>query len=170
MDFTVILLILILIVILYLFYVYFIASTSALVASSYLLSANAPVVTTTSPTITNFSVGLWIYVNSWNTQVSKNIFKMGVTKPTIANFLSLDLGATSPTLTTSIRLKNSSEPQIIPITNNFPVQKWVYVIISFSNIPALFLLNPSKTMSSMTRQTRMGNLPFALRSSWSDSN
>jgi len=132
MDFTVILLIFILIVIIYLFYVYFIASTNKIVNSVYLNTKNTATTTNSSPTLTNFSIDFWIYVNSWNSGTPKNIITMSSSNN--GQFLSVDLDSTAPTLSTTVNLAGASSPnpQII-ITKNFPVQKWVYVIVSISN-------------------------------------
>lgn len=124
MDFTVILLILVLIVILYLFYIYFIASTSKLVSSAYLMNSVNPIDIADQPTVTNFAVGIWVYMNSWNTETSKNIFSLS---NGAKQLVSLDLGSTEPTLTANV-----ADNEIV-LTNNFPVQKWVFVIISVSN-------------------------------------
>lgn len=132
MDFTVILLIFILIVIIYLFYVYFIASSSKIVNSVNLNILNTPTTTNNSPTITNFSVDFWIYINSWNTDIAKNIITLKKSNGS-AKIMSVDLDASSPKLTTSVNVSGSTQPPSITITNNFPVQKWVYVIVSISN-------------------------------------
>jgi len=138
MDFTLVLLILILIVILYLFYVYFIASSKKLVSSIYLLNNTSTVTITESPTITNFSLGLWVYINSWNIpQRSENTAPNSTHLFTLSNgsspLVSLDLGNTSPVLTTTVTLTGNATSQLVNLTNNFPIQRWVFVIISFSN-------------------------------------
>jgi len=138
MDFTLVLLILILIVILYLFYVYFIASSKKLVSSIYLLNNTSAVTITDSPTVTNFSLGLWIYINSWNITAqadnnapsTTNIFTLSNGS---APLVSLDLGNTAPVLTTTITLTGNATSQLINLTNNFPIQRWVFVIVSVSN-------------------------------------
>ena len=137
MDFTVILLVIVLIVILYLFYVYFIASTSKLVSSAYLMLSSTGVLIKDSPTVTNFSIGLWIFYNSWNTGNAKPIFTLANTNSLNSPFLTLSLADTAPVLTTKFQLFDGlnapTSPVEIAITRNFPVQKWVYVIISVSN-------------------------------------
>ena len=133
MDFTVILLILVLIVILYLFYVYFIASTSKLVSSAYLMNAVNPISITDQPTVVNFAVGVWVYMNTCNTETPKNLFVLNNSSgTTVAPLISLDLGSTDPTLTVTVTGKDSTANKIT-LTNNFPVQKWVFVIVSISN-------------------------------------
>jgi hypothetical protein len=125
MDLTVILLIIVLIVILYLFYTFFIASTSTIVTSVYLGSATTAQTITDTPTAANFSVGVWVYVNSWDNTHAKNIYYMTTNNSTL--LVSLDLATTTPTLSTTVGTTK------IDITDNFPLQKWVYVIVSVSS-------------------------------------
>jgi len=125
MDLTVILLIIVLIVILYLFYTFFIASTSQVVTSVYLGKATTAQTITDTPTAANFSVGVWVYVNSWDNTNDKNIFYLTTDGGTL--LVSLDLGKTAPTLTTTVGTTK------IDITENFPLQKWVYIIVSVSS-------------------------------------
>jgi hypothetical protein len=86
------------------------------------------VIITDSPTINNFSVGMWIYINSWNFSSSSSTQNIILLKSSNGNILSIDMNLTSPILIATI---NSREQ--ITLTNNFPIQKWVYVIISISN-------------------------------------
>jgi hypothetical protein len=153
MDFTVILLIFILIVIIYLFYVYFIASTSKVVSALNLTTDNTIPQITTQPTITNFSIDFWIYMNSWNNNASKNIVTFSNSNNT--PFLTVDLGATAPSLTTSITFSGGNPPvSTITLTNNFPIQKWVYVIVSISsNIVDCYLDGKLVTSYQMTGST-----------------
>jgi len=131
MDLTVIILIIVLIVILYLFYKYFIASSSQVVSTVYLNTAAKAQTITASPTVVNYSIACWVYVNSWNTTVSKNIYSLlnDAGKPIV----SLDLAQTAPTLTTTLYNKASASPTTIDITDNFPLQRWVLTIVSVSN-------------------------------------
>jgi hypothetical protein len=72
----------------------------------------------TNPKSQSFSYSVWIFVNSWNNNIAKNIYTNS------SGLISLDLGATSPTLTTKIGTNS------ITITQNFPIQKWVCVVVS----------------------------------------
>jgi hypothetical protein len=129
MDLTVILLIIVLIIILYLFYTFFIASTSQVVSSVYLGKATTAQTITDNPTAANFSVGVWVYVNSWDNTHAKNIFYLSTTSGTsnTSRLVSLDIGTTAPTLTTTVGSTT------IDITENLPLQKWVYIIVSVSS-------------------------------------
>jgi len=90
---------------------------------------------TDTPTAANFCVFAWVYVNSWDTTALKNIFVLSNGSSPI---LTLDLDKTKPTLSTTI-YGLSTDPAIgatsnpIIITNNFPIQRWVFVIVSVSS-------------------------------------
>lgn len=73
-----------------------------------------------NPQSQSFSYSTWVFVNTWNTNATKNIYSTGA-----SNIISLDLGRTTPEL----NVKIGSNPAI-KITSNFPIQKWVYVVIS----------------------------------------
>jgi len=130
MDLTVIILIIVLIVILYLFYIYFIASSSQVVSTVYLNKSASPTTITDSPSAVSFSIACWIYVNSWSTTSSKNIYCL--LNDQGQGIVSLDLGQTAPTLTTTV-YASSGNPTTIDITDNFPLQRWVLSIVSISN-------------------------------------
>lgn len=68
--------------------------------------------------------GVWIYVNSWNNQNIKTIFERGS-----PSNIKLYLEKTSPELKCDVQLNNNTT-STISITNNFPIQKWTYVIVS----------------------------------------
>jgi len=135
----------IILVLLYLVYQYYFSTTTT-ISSVWLNSATPlPAITTiSSPQSSNFSYGVWIYVNTWS-QSPKNIFTASASSlPYGFPDLSLDLGTTSPTLTFSINSGASAcnpatsatasvVPNVITITNNFPIQTWTYVIVSVNN-------------------------------------
>jgi hypothetical protein len=64
---------------------------------------------------------VWVYVNSWNNNLTKTIFGR-------ANNIKLYLGMNTPTLKCDISTINGTES--VNITDNFPLQKWVYIIVS----------------------------------------
>jgi hypothetical protein len=132
MDLTVIILIIVLIVILYLFYKYFIASSSQVVSTVYLNKAATAKTITDKPTVVNFSVACWVYVNSWSTTSNKNIYSLMKDSGTGKPIMSLDLDKTAPTMTTTI-YNSSGTPTMINVTDNFPLQRWVLTIVSVSN-------------------------------------
>jgi hypothetical protein len=76
---------------------------------------------------TRYAYGTWVYVNSWNTTFPKTLISR-------SSDFKLSLDQTTPTLRCSIASSSTSQPASdIIITNNFPVQKWTYVIVSVDN-------------------------------------
>jgi len=78
------------------------------------------------PNTVHYSYGVWMYVNTWGS-INKTIFSV-VDSVSQKVLFDLTLGSTSLTLNTDISV--AGKLQNIMITNNFPVQKWVYVIVS----------------------------------------
>lgn len=108
------------------------ADSSALVEKVD-LKENTPVIpfsTLPSPNSVRYSYGVWVFVNSWSSLYEKNIFsRYGAdNKPDIR----LYLGKDSPHLKFDIRTEGGAI-ETISITDNFPLQKWVYVIVSIDN-------------------------------------
>jgi hypothetical protein len=119
------------------------------------------------PNASNVTYSIWIYVASWSTSQEKIIFSRN-------NDVHLHFDSNSASLKATIhgeRNANSSsivkntnvglEPKEIEITNNFPVQKWVCVLISIDNVIADIYLDGklvksvqfSDAISSGTPQT-----------------
>ena len=97
-----------------------------------------------SPSSTRYTYGIWIYVNSWDTTIPKVIFSryndivlyLDKTSSVLNCNISPHL-ATPPSADGVIDLNSSNYSGIVPysvtITNNFPLQKWVYVTIVIDN-------------------------------------
>ena len=91
------------------------------------------------PNASNVTYSVWIYVASWSTSQEKIIFSRN-------NDVHLHFDSNSASLKATIHgqregnsiVKTSVglEPQVIEITNNFPIQKWVCVLISIDNVIA----------------------------------
>jgi hypothetical protein len=120
----------IVIVLLYLVYTYYFSSSTTISSSLWLSNNNAPVTTIANPNTSVFTYGLWIYINTWS-QAPMNIFSCGTQGQT---YFSLDLPTSSPTLTCTINTGTTAcsqgTSQTIVITNNFGIQRWVYVLVS----------------------------------------
>jgi hypothetical protein len=119
----------ILIVLLIVFLYYFVYTTNNKVLSvqANLKVSNPAITSINNPTSRRYAYGIWIYVNSWDNTRDKTIF-------TRENNITLKLAATSPTLICSIITDNPTTPSIeTPITDNFPLQKWVFVVLSIDN-------------------------------------
>ena len=157
MNFVVILLgILVIFLLYYLYTTYFVTSSKL---SSYvdLKLANTAISynNLVSKTSTRYAYGVWIYVNSWNSNNAKTIISRG----TSPNFdFKLEIGKTSPTLTCTIAETTSStsttSPTAILITDNFPLQKWTYVIVSIDSSIVDFYLD-----GKIVKSTKLPYIP-----------
>lgn len=107
--------------------------------------ANSPttvLITDGKSTYGNVSYAVWVYVNSWNSS-KKVIFSrsgdlalyLDETSPSLFCDISITPLATDPKdgSYNASKLLNCPASQTITITKNFPIQKWVYVIISMDS-------------------------------------
>ena len=88
------------------------------------------------PTSIRYYISFWIYINKLNTS-NTNIIEISKTvSASTTNYLNLNIKADS-TLQYNILLKSSSGTSALSgdniIMNNFPLQKWVFVILSIDN-------------------------------------
>ena len=80
-----------------------------------------------NPTSKSFTYSMWIYVNDWGSG-DKYICEAKVAA--LSNF-KLWFHRTQPKLSVSINTTDtSSAVKTIVITDNFPVQRWVYIVVS----------------------------------------
>jgi hypothetical protein len=80
-----------------------------------------------NPNSTSFTYSTWVYVNNWSSG-EKTIC---ISKEDSAVKFRLYLDSTSPTLYAEISTTAQTDPKKrVSITNNFPVQRWVYIVIS----------------------------------------
>lgn len=88
-----------------------------------------------SGTNTTYSYGLWLYVNTWSSTGAKNIFRRQNEDISDKDDIKLYLDAITPTLKCDFYTNYSTSPPLetVNITNNFPIQKWVYIIVSVDN-------------------------------------
>lgn len=87
---------------------------------------------------TRYNYSTWVYVNSWTSSEKTLIQK--------SSDFRLYLDDASPNLKCTIATSPASEPAIT-ITDNFPVQKWVYVIVSVDNQIVDFYLDGKLVLS-----------------------
>jgi hypothetical protein len=136
----------------YVLYTYFISNVTTLATLVNLTNPNAPITGTNiqTPNTVHYSIGVWIYVNSWGTG-TKNIFSiidMGSQK----TLFDLVLGSTNLTLSADISVAGTLQNTII--TNNFPVQKWVYVTISVDGSILDAYLDGKLVLSTILKDAR----------------
>ena len=85
------------------------------------------------PQATRYSYKMWVFVNSWGAN-QKVIMTAGGKDNNPLN-LKLYLDANTPTLNCDILTTDTSggaagTTKTVVITNNFPIQRWVYIVVS----------------------------------------
>jgi hypothetical protein len=136
MDIKLIILGVVIVVLVYVLYLYASTSTKTLVAQASLNTPSSiPAISGTNivnPTDTRYSYEVWIYVNSWNNTSMKGIFSR-------TGNISLYLEKDTPTLKCAVACAststttNTTAPQLVTITTNFPIQRWTQIIVSVDN-------------------------------------
>ena len=165
MDFTTIILAIIVIVLIYVLYVYFVKKSSVITSSASLKSGtNQPITTLNSGQSTRYAYGIWVYVNTWDTSTTKTIFMR-------TGNIRLYLASNQPSLYCQIVQNPASTQSDILITDNFPIQKWVYVVISSDNsIVDCYLdgklVNSTKLQNQPATPGTPANNPVILGSGW----
>lgn len=124
MNYRIVALGIILLLLIYVLYWYVFNRNVSLSSSKTLYSVNTPITSISSPTSYIYSYGIWVYVNSWDSNIVKTIFSRDQN-------IKLYLGKSEPTLNCNINLNNRVES--VEITDNFPMQKWVHIIVSLDN-------------------------------------
>lgn len=122
MNITAIILGITIIVLIYVLYKYFSISAATLQQTAYLKTPNPPITSINSPTNIRYAYGIWTYVNTWDANTSKVIFSR-------AGSIKLYLDNYAPILKCDFTMSDSNT-QTVTVTDNFPLQKWVYVIVS----------------------------------------
>jgi hypothetical protein len=148
MNYVVIILGIIIVFLLYYIYIWMNSATT-LQSSASLLDSNPPITSLKNPTNLNYAYGIWLYVNTWDNSIQKNIISR-------SNNFTLYLDQSTPTLKCDIKLTDSTV-QTITITNNFPLQKWVYIIFSADSQIVDFYLNGKLVISQ--KLTNMPKVP-----------
>lgn len=125
MSTVIIILAVIVILLIYILYRFLKAAEVELTASANMNDDITAMPIMSNPTSTKYAYGLWIYVNSWQMGTPKTLYSRD-------NNVKLYLDANSPTLKCDIYMSNDAY-KTIEITDNFPVQKWVHIIVSVDN-------------------------------------
>ena len=124
MNYTIIILGIIIVFLVYYLYVNYIAASKTILKSVDLNSSNPDISLIDKAQNVSYGYGAWLYINSWDQNKSKGVFSR-------SNNMSLYLDQSRPILKCDISLNSTSTTnQTIVITENFPLQKWVYIIIS----------------------------------------
>jgi hypothetical protein len=84
-----------------------------------------PITSISSATSNQYAYGIWLYVNSWDPTVNKVILNH-------KGAMTIYLMAGQPSLVVDVQMSDNSTASTV-ITNNFPLQKWVFIIASLDN-------------------------------------
>ena len=141
-------------ILMYLLYKYFMNTTLNAPSLLYLLNSNIPItgLTIKIPNTVHYTYSTWVYVNTWNTNnMDASLFQvMDTTNQSNPPLIQLFLASNTLTLSCKILTTSSTTPPVkIDITNNFPVQKWVYVIISVDGSVVDMYLDGKLVVSKM---------------------
>lgn len=130
-------------------------------------SVNVPYSSLTNGGAANYYYGAWVYINTWNSQNNKTIMSRSSGAMPTAGWGNsppdfwLWLDSTTPSLKVFVQsVGNTSAPGrtdgwTANITNNFPIQSWVYVAVSINGKVMDIYLN-GKLISS----TQLPNIPL----------
>lgn len=151
------------IVIIFLIYLYW--STNNLVIMKTDLNVQNTAISSTKisgPANMSYTYSAWVWVNSWNTGVSHSIVYAPVddsapppNTDTVKSYnydFALYLDKNSPTLYCTLGSKPKDPSNTIVVTNNFPLQSWVYVVICVQNTLVDCYLNGKLITSQQTNQ------------------
>jgi hypothetical protein len=147
MNYTVIGLGIVLVILIYTLYVFLTDKTTRLSKYTSLTSTNTPITSISDPTATNYAYGIWVYVNTWDSTIQKYIYAR-------QKNIGLRLDTTTPSLFCDFYMNNGNI-NTITVTDSFPIQKWVYVIISV-NTQFIDCYLDGKLMNS----TKLSSLPI----------
>jgi hypothetical protein len=128
MNSVAILLAIVILVLIYILYSYFSTTASVIVSSGELSQSNTAITTLASPSSGSYAYGIWLYVNDWDNSKDKTILVR-------ENNFRLYLSKTTPTLNMAIcrnplPSETGTQISILPIMANFPVQRWVHIVVS----------------------------------------
>jgi hypothetical protein len=139
MNYSMVIIGVLIVVIIYLVYIYLFDTSNEL---KDFVKIDHPVnVDVNSPTSTRYAYGTWVYVGNWTNSAAKTIYSHGSDDAMTGGKLYL------ATLTPTLKYKSQSGSDVT-ITDNFPVQKWVHILVSIDNTIADFYLDGKLVRSS----------------------
>ena len=153
MNITLIILGIVILVLMYVLYKYFSVSASTLQSTAYLKTVNPPITSIQNPTNSRYAYGIWAYINTWDANATKVIFsRAGNIKLYMDNF--------APILKCDFTMIDKSI-QTLFVTDNFPLQKWVFIIVSVDGQYVDFYLDGKLVKSQRLYSTDSKATPTA---------
>lgn len=132
MNLTVVFLGIVIVVLIFILYKYMYPTNSILKATATLNTGAIPPITSiTNANSQRYALSIWIYMNSWDNTSTKTIYSR-IDRTQNITYYSLTLDKTTPTLYYNMGM-NDGSVQNMEITDNFPIQKWVCILVSVDN-------------------------------------
>jgi hypothetical protein len=138
--------IIVLIILIYILYYFFLTTQSTI--NSKMLNLNTiiqPISKIDAPTNVRYAYGAWIYVNNLN-DINNTVFSRDQN-------IRLYIEPKSPILHCDL-VMNDGTTQTTAITNNLPIQKWCFIVVSVDNQFIDYYLN-GKLIKSEKKQIMM---------------
>jgi hypothetical protein len=124
MNLTIVIILILIVILIYVLFRYFSNKASTLKTTASLNGGALPAISISdSPTSARYAYSIWVYVNTWDNQRDKVLFSRD-------GNLILTLDTNQPTLYCRVVMQDQSI-QSVKLTDNFPIQKWVNIILSF---------------------------------------
>jgi hypothetical protein len=145
---NVLIIILAIIIVLMAYYMYTVFTAVPTVAKNIdLTQAVAPIKPTTikNPYSVNYTVGVWVYVHNYNEQIDRFLMYGDKGYKGRDSFFSLRMDPTYAKLYCDILVKSATggtkvqTVSLTPENDTFPIQKWVYVVVSVSRFIECYL-------------------------------
>ena len=123
--------VLLIIIIFYMIYSSLFSTASKLTGELYLMTTPTDISPDklSKPDSTRYSYGIWLFVNTWTPPASSAVRTIFYRE----NDVHLYLDASDSLKLTSNPSTRAVIGSDIMITNNFPIQKWVYIVMSIDN-------------------------------------
>jgi hypothetical protein len=124
MNVSAIIILILIVVLIFILYRYYSNTASTLQTTASLNGGALPAIPISdTPTSARYAYSIWVYVNTWDNQCDKVLFSRN------GNLL-LSLDTAQPTLRCNVVMQDATT-QSVKLTDNFPIQKWVNIIVSF---------------------------------------
>jgi len=160
----------IVILVIYIIYLYWTSTTLAIQKTDF--NTVNPAITSdkiSGPANMNYTYSAWVWVNSWNTTVPHAIVyapsanNPNAPPPSLTNGnngamlnqsydFALYLDTNSPSLYCTLGSQPGDPSNTVVITNNFPLQTWVCIVVSVQNNLVDCYLNGKLIISQQTNQ------------------
>lgn len=122
-------------------------------------TAPAPILVTTltNPNSTRYAYGIWVYVNTWDNTKFKTIFSrysdivlyLDKDSSILKCYINPTPRPTPDAVIGDTLISSTYNTDAIFVTNNFPIQKWMYITVVIDNTKVDFYLQ-GKMVKSLT--------------------